>query len=89
MKTCDACPEQYDVFLGEQQVAYFRLRHGYFRADMPDSGGKTVYSTSDIVGDGSFDSEMERQRVLNAACRTVLEELNGIGDQLYEVEDGV
>ena len=27
-KTCDACPEQYDVFKDEKQVGYVRLRWG-------------------------------------------------------------
>ena len=31
--TCGACPEQYDVFDGDRQVGYLRLRHGHFRAD--------------------------------------------------------
>ena len=31
IQTCGACPEQYDAFIGEEQVGYLRLRHGYFR----------------------------------------------------------
>lgn len=27
--TCDACPEQYDIYLFGRPVAYFRLRWGY------------------------------------------------------------
>jgi hypothetical protein len=41
--TCPACPEQYDVLDGTEQVGYLRLRHGYFRADAPMHGGETVY----------------------------------------------
>ena len=26
VKTCDACPEQYDVYQGDKKVAYIRLR---------------------------------------------------------------
>lgn len=27
VKTCEACPEQYDAYLGEKRVGYLRLRH--------------------------------------------------------------
>lgn len=42
--TCGAYPEQYDVFdENKNQVAYYRLRHGYFRVEVPYSGGETIY----------------------------------------------
>jgi hypothetical protein len=71
-QTCSACPEQYDVFddLG-QQVAYFRLRHGGFRVDVPDCGGETIY-TANPNGDGIFDRE-ERVRYLTEAVLAVQE----------------
>jgi len=70
--TCHACPEQYDVFddLG-QQVAYFRLRHGGFRVDVPDVGGETIY-TANPEGDGIFTRE-ERVRYLTEAVLAVQE----------------
>ena len=47
VKTCSACPEQYNVFLGDQQVGYVRLRWGTLRVDFPshqhESGSKTIY----------------------------------------------
>ena len=58
-QTCSGCPEQYDVFAGEEQVAYFRLRHGSFYAAVPDHGGDVVYEANPY-GDGSF---MESERV--------------------------
>lgn len=69
--TCGACPEQYDVFNEETggQVAYFRLRHGHFRADCPDVGGEIVYDTQ-TKGDGIFEED-ERLPVLTAAVRAV------------------
>lgn len=69
-RTCSACPEQYDVFddLG-QQVAYFRLRHGGFRVDVPDVGGETIY-TANPDGDGMFTDE-ERVRYLTEAILAV------------------
>lgn len=67
--TCGACPEQYDVFEGEKQVAYFRLRHGHFRVDVPDCGGETVFTASPD-GDGLFE-DYERDNYLNKAVRAV------------------
>lgn len=71
-QTCGACPEQYDVFddLG-QQVAYFRLRHGGFRVDVPDCGGETIY-TANPKGDGIFTRD-ERVRYLTEAVLAVQE----------------
>lgn len=70
--TCGACPEQYDVYdsLG-QQVAYFRLRHGEFRVDVPDCGGETIY-TAEPDGDGIFTRE-ERVKYLTEAVLAVQE----------------
>jgi hypothetical protein len=58
VRTCYACPEQYDVYLGEEQVAYVRLRHGRLYACSPDVGGKTIYQAYP-EGDGIFASEEE------------------------------
>lgn len=65
VKTCEACPEQYDAYLGARQVGYLRLRHGYFRVEFPDCGGETVYETA-TIGDGAF-TESERDHHLNEA----------------------
>ena len=71
-QTCLACPEQYDVFddLG-QQVAYLRLRHGGFRAIVPDYGGEQVYHANP-KGDGVFHNE-ERVKYLTEAIMAVQE----------------
>lgn len=54
-RTCYACPEQYDAYDPDgRKVAYLRLRHGYFKVDMPGVGGQTVYS-AEPAGDGIFD----------------------------------
>jgi hypothetical protein len=70
--TCSACPEQYDVFddLG-QQVAYFRLRHGRFRVNVPDVGGEEIYHAFPR-GDGLFTRD-ERVRYLTEAVLAVQE----------------
>jgi len=59
VRTCFACPEQYDVYLGKQQVAYIRLRHGRIYASSPDVGGETIYLAFP-KGDGIFASDEER-----------------------------
>lgn len=67
------CPEQYDVYEGNKQVAYLRVRFGHFTVDMPDAGDETVYKTA-IKGDGEFESE-ERQEQLEKAIRIIRNKL--------------
>ena len=72
--TCGACPEQYDVFAGTNQVAYVRLRWGRLRVDVPDVGGETVYvNYFDDEFKGTFSNEQERVHYLNEIV-TVLNE---------------
>ena len=42
-KTCDAYPEQYDVYRGAKQVGYVRLRMGNLTVEVPDVGGELIY----------------------------------------------
>ena len=69
--TCPACPEQYEVFDGStrEQIGYLRLRHGYFRADVPECGGETVYEANPR-GDGAFDED-ERLGYLTKAVKAI------------------
>jgi hypothetical protein len=69
LKTCHACPEQYDVLVDGVAVAYLRLRHGCFRVDVPDCGGETIFVASPY-GDGCFARE-ERHRYLYEAIRRI------------------
>lgn len=69
-QTCGACPEQYDAFMGEKQVGYLRLRHGFFSVDCPDVGGKQVFATSEVSGDGMFTDE-ERPGMLAKAKESI------------------
>jgi hypothetical protein len=68
-KTCDACPEQYNVLYNGQQVGRLRLRHGNFTVECPDSGGELVYSASPN-GDGLFDYK-ERDYYLSHALAAI------------------
>lgn len=71
IKTCSACPEQYDVYKGMVQIGYLRLRHGWFYADYPDCGGETVFEGTP-KGDGAFEDD-ERDKYLSAAVDALLE----------------
>ncbi len=82
VQTCGACPEQYDVFRGEEKVGSLRLRHGHFRAECHSV---TVYESSPR-GDGLFEED-EREFYLNAACFAILERLTSrTTSRLYEIE---
>lgn len=71
--TCEACPEQYEIFKERKQVAYFRLRHGEFRVDYPDCGDETIYE-AEPNGEGIFEPN-ERLVYLAKAMREVLKRL--------------
>lgn len=80
--TCGACPEQYDLIslIDNKQIAYFRLRWGDFRVDVPTCGGKTIYSKwFDDGFKGSFREE-EREEELIKAIRVVIENLRKEND---------
>ena len=69
--TCMACPEQYDVFIGEDQVGYVRLRGGALRAAYPNVYGKYEYNHH-FQGDGwkgEFDDEDERKFHLDLVAK--------------------
>lgn len=71
--TCEACPEQYDVLKRGKQIAYYRLRHGEFRVDVPNCGGVTIYE-DEPIGDGCFDDD-ERIPYLTKALRALQKHL--------------
>lgn len=83
VKTCNASPEQYDVYKDDKQVAYIRVRHGIMRVDVPNCGGETVYRTLDFQGNGSFSDPKERDYHIKQALKAVEE----YDHKLYEIED--
>ena len=77
VKTCDACPEQYDVTdsIG-RQVGYVSLRYGGLRCDYPDVGGETIYYADlDDEWLGEFINEKERKLHLNEIADKLLEKI--------------
>ncbi len=81
VKTCGACPEQYDVYDDDRAVGYLRLRHGYFRAEFLPTD-EVVY-TAEVNGDGCFEDD-ERVRHLNAACRAIAAKLEEVAESNEE-----
>lgn len=71
--TCPSHPEQYDVFKGEDYVAYYRLRHGEFRVDFSQCGEETIYE-SQPSGDGYFTND-ERLHYLLKSMRILIAKL--------------
>lgn len=73
-QTCGACPEQYDVYIVENdqvmQLGYLRLRHGRFRADYGYCGGKTVFE-AEPHGDAIFEYG-ERETYLCKAAKELV-----------------
>ena len=75
-KTCEACPEQYDVEYNGKQVGYIRLRFGGLTVEYPDVGGEIIYEAS--IGDGwcgEFESEEQREYHLNKIADRILEKI--------------
>ncbi|HTE22621.1 MAG TPA: hypothetical protein VK674_06295 [Candidatus Limnocylindria bacterium] len=66
VQTSPVSPEQYDAFdEAGNRVGYLRLRHGCFRVEVPDVGGKGVYDAHP-KGDGMFQQD-EREYFLQKA----------------------
>ena len=75
--TCHGCPEQYDVFDGDKQVGYVRLRHGGLRCDYPNcEDGETIFSESfDDGWKGNFDDDNERNKYLILIAKAIKEKM--------------
>lgn len=82
--TCGACPEQYDVYFGDIQIGYLRLRHGNFTASYPSHMGDCVYYGYP-KGDGIFEDD-ERMRFLKEAIDSLLTfHNNKVIDSYYDL----
>lgn len=77
VRTCYACPEQYDAFIpyGDDgdvfQVGYLRLRHGKFTVECPDVGGQIVYQATIEGTDVGIFSDEERIEHLKKAAQAI------------------
>jgi hypothetical protein len=71
-RTCDACPEQYDVFLDGKMVGYVRLRWSCLTAESPYVFGDTVYEHEFGEGlQGCFDSDEQRNYHLELIAKAL------------------
>jgi len=74
IKTCEACPEQYNVFRDEDKVGYIRLRNGFLSVYCPDCFKKCVYSKKfNNENLDWFKSEKERKKYLNLCKQRIKE----------------
>lgn len=76
--TCYACPEQYDVFKGDKQVAYIRLRWSHLKVHYPDIGGEIIYDFefSENEMQGCFYTEKQRDFHLKEIAKRINEKLD-------------
>lgn len=78
-KTCDACPEQYDVYKRTKQVGYVRLRWGNLTVDFPGALGKLIYHKKfSEEYKGCFNDDNERITYLKKVAKCIKEELKHV-----------
>lgn len=79
VKTCEACPEQYDVYTKDnKRIGYVRLRWGLLRAEyIYEDERETVYIKTFHNDDGCFETEEDRQYHLKKiAKKLIITDLN-------------
>lgn len=84
-KTCEAWPEQYDVYRGSKQVAYIRLRMGRLSVSVPDVGGEVVYY-KDYKNDsakGYFYTQEERMGQLRKIVKILKKERTNVNKRKH------
>ena len=76
--TCSACPEQYDVFLGERQVGYIRFRWGSLEVDFLRCGGRALIDERLLrhSPDSGQLRHDDRSEVLQRACAAIAKALS-------------
>ena len=80
--TCDACPEQYDVFNSDgDEVGYVRLRWGTLTANYQGPYGPVIFG-SHIYGDwdGCFPNDEERNKYLGLIAKLLVLEVDKHAD---------
>lgn len=78
IKTCEACPEQYDAYNSKtnEKIGYLRLRGGHFTVQ--NSNEEVIYSAYPN-GDGMFrDDEREYYLSLARICLAVDYDKTGV-----------
>lgn len=80
-RTCDFCPEQYDVYLDGRIVGYLRARHGFFYCRYYSDLDEEIVYFSNIKGDGCLEDN-ERDFHLKEAISAIAHKEN-IVNYLY------
>ena len=77
--TCKACPEQYDVMIGERYVAYVRLRGGRLTVCPVGENGEPEFDNYTLVEEwtsdylkGCFEDEEERKEYIGKIKEIIL-----------------
>lgn len=70
VKTCSACPEQYDVIMGDKKIAYIRLRWGVLTCQMGNSTIYEYYFNDNMKG--CFDSDDEREIFFGIILKVIM-----------------
>lgn len=74
VKICGPNPEQYDVFDGDKQIAYVRLRWGTLTCETPNVGGEIIYRHRfNCGGKGMFETQVERNMYLSEIAKSLKE----------------
>lgn len=73
VKTCGACPEQYDMYLDGEELGYFRLRHGGYSVEYLPTEEQVYYAHP--KGDGLFDDD-ERDYYLKKGIKAIIDRHN-------------
>ena len=73
VKTCERCPEQYDVLLNGEKVAYIRLRFGNLTAEMDEK--EIYYHKFDNEFKGEFETDAEREKYLSEILEVLNEQI--------------
>ena len=71
--TCDSHPEQYDVLLNGQIIAYIRLRYSSLTVECPDVGGEIIMHKF-VQGGGEFLAS-ERMPIMAAVLNAIMEHI--------------
>lgn len=79
-KTCEAWPEQYDVYRGKKQVAYIRLRWGNLIVEVPDVDGELIYHKNyeNDPAKGYFYTQEERMGQLRRIVKILKRERKNV-----------
>lgn len=85
VRTCDACPEQYDVYTKNgTMIGYVRLRWGRLTARQKVGENKLVFDAYLQDTEGGFSSEEQRTKYLTLIAKALLAETKNTSADLMQ-----